>query len=200
MNRSNNDIMWDCLVDIFDDKATPETLFKINSFLNSYKLHNGEEIEFNFSHDNWFAVACWLHKFYPDSKKFIPTFGHHTKHPVKFIMFLWMKSNWFYPLRLLTMLEMIIGNTVFARRKKSGELHTSGILLDYYLCHTYDMTIMMKILTFIAKRMGYGSWYKIFNTYHGNPTDYNFKVLKAYVRSLVKQKEICGEDSPDCGA
>ena len=199
MNRSNNDIMWDCLVDIFNEKISHKTFWSIQRFMSSYNKNNGEEVEFNFSHDNWFAVLCWLH-FFGYTKKGFPSFGHHTKHPVKFIMFLWMKYPLAYPLRLLTMLEMIVGNTLFARRKESGELHTSGILLDYYLCYTYKMNLMKKILTFIAKRMGYGSWYKIFNTYHGNPADYNFKVLEAYKRSMIKPKEICGEDSPECGA
>ena len=177
--------MWDCLVDIFDGEEKEETLITVDKFIRSYYKYDGEEIEYNFSHDNWFAVLCWLH-YFSHSKHTVPTIGHHTKHPAKFVMFLWMKYPLAYPLRLLTMIEMIIGNTLFARRTDEGELHTSGILLDYYLCHTYKMKLMKRILTFIAKHMGYGSWYKIFNTYHGDPADYNFKVLEAFKRSRVR--------------
>ena len=183
MNRSNNDIMWDCLVDIFDGKQNATS--RVDRFIMSYVLNDGKEVEENFSHDNWLAVLCWLHKF-DDVKFMFPTFGHHTLHPMNFIKFLWMKYPLAYPLRIVTMFEMLLGSTILARKTESGKLHTSGILLDYYLCKSYDMKFMMKVLTFIVKRRSWHSWLAVFHTYHGDPRDYNYKVFEAFQRSRVK--------------
>lgn len=184
MNRTNNDIMWDCFVDILDGYPCSETIQEVYDFVRSYYDHNGKEVEFNFSHDNWFLVTCWLHVFQRTFKEVrVPSVGHHTKHPMRFIKFLWMKYRFAYPLRAISILDMIIRHGIIRRKTSSGNYHTSGLLLDFYIAYSYNAKIQMFILTKLMKTM-FSSWEEVFTIYHGNPEDYGHKVLLAYRQSL----------------
>jgi len=188
MNKSNNDIMWDCFVDIMKGEKSKETEDLVDDFINNYYENDGEEVKYNFSHDNWTLVLCWLHRFDKDKKSKFPFVGHHTLHPMRFIKFLWMKHSFiFFPLRLITLLEIIIAHKFFARKTAAGEYHTSGLLIDFYVTFSYEQKIVKKILDKLMLTM-FSSWEEVFRIYHGNPTHYNHKVYLTYLDTVGKNE------------
>lgn len=183
MNRSNNDIMWTCMVDIFRGSRTFYSRVKVMDFLVSYVVHEGEEIEYNFSHDNWLAVFCWMRYFDSDVSYELPVFGKHSRHPMRFIMFAWMKYPYLlFPLRLITILDIIVKHGIIRRKTENGNYHTSGLLLSYYRAYSYNQKYTMWILTKLMKTM-FKDWEEVFHKYHGDPESYNFKVLEAFEES-----------------
>src|SRR6056297_1905220 len=115
MNRSSNRIMWLCFIDILNNRSTWDAAYKVQDFMDSYVEHEGREVEYNFSHDNWTLVLCWLHRFAPNRKKKVPLFGHHTKHPMRLIDFIWMKYPLAYLLILITIVDMLFRHLVIRR-------------------------------------------------------------------------------------
>lgn len=182
MNRTNNDIMFDNFEAILLNKPSEEVVRENVSFVLSYYKHKGEEVEYNFSHDNWFLVCCFCYFFRLSLLESVPSIGHHTKHPLRFIKFLWMKYKFLYPLRIISILDMIIRHGIIRRKTSSGDYHTSGLLLDYYIAYSYGAKIQMKILTKLMLTM-FSDWDEVFFTYHGNPDHYGHKVLLAYRES-----------------
>lgn len=179
MNLSNNDIMWDCIVDIFNGELLHETYLKVLDFIRSYYQHGGKEVEYNFSHDNWTAICCWFHRCYGDTSA-VPLYGHHTLHPLRLVRFLWMKHPLLYPLRLITILDMVARHGIIRRKTSTGEYHTSGLLLDFYVCYSYKAGIQRWILDKLMKTM-YNSWDEVFAIYHNHPDQYNYKVYTAFL-------------------
>ena len=192
MNKSNNDIMWDCLEGIFDNRWNVHTELKVLKYLKSYRVHKGKEVEYNFSNDNMQVVLCWVYKFLPEYRYRVPLIGHHSLHPVRFFRFLFMKYPALFtlllPVKLFVILEMIASATIFTRKTGEGELHTSGILLDYYLCYAYGMTWTLKVLTWIVEKRSWLSWPKVFFTYHGDASHYNYKVYVAFMRMIDRRE------------
>lgn len=179
MNRTENYIMWDCLIDIFKGEATKETELKVALFIQDYYLNEGREVNNNFSIDNWQIVLCWTYLFRPEKKKLVPLFGHHTKHPMKFIEMAWMKYWWLAPLKVLTVIDMAVRHLIIRRKTAQERYHTSGLLLDYYVFYSYDCKVMMWLLTKMMKTM-FSNWGEVFFAYHGNPKHYNHKVYLAF--------------------
>lgn len=179
VNNTNNDIMWDCFESIL--LGRPKNVrVKVYSFIYSYYQHKGEEVEYNFSIDNWQVVMSWLKVFDDAWIKRVPIFGRHTKHPIKMVELLWMKYPILAPLKFYTLLDMAVRHLIIRRKTASGQHHTSGLLLDYYVFYSYESKFLMWALT---KMMGtmFSSWEAVFNVYHGNPTHYNYKVYRAFL-------------------
>jgi len=184
MDRTENTIMWDCLEDIFYRKA--EHAQNVKKFITLYYAYNGKEVEYNFSHDNWTLVMCWK-QFFGVLKDDFPIFGKHSRHPMRFIQYLWMKYKICRPLLLLTYLTMYVENTILKRRTASGERHTSGILLDYYVCYSFKLNWMMKVLTrLVEKEPEWKTWDKVFEIYHGNNSGDNYRVLIAFRNKVTR--------------
>lgn len=181
MNKTNNDIMWDCFEDILN--KTPSYKKRIANFIYSFYKHKGKEVEENFSYDNWALVTCWLQTFDKDTKSLIPSFGRHVWHPIRFIKFLWMKYPLLSFLQVITVLDMVVRHGIIRRKTADGHFHTSGLLLDYYIAHSYNSKLTMFILTKLMLTM-FKSWIEVFYVYHGgNENNYNYKVYEAYTRS-----------------
>lgn len=181
INSSNNDIMWDCMADIFSNNPNFNTINELSKFRISYEKHGGEELEYNFSHDNWTTVFCWFKKFTRKIPEDLPIFGHHTKHPLRFIKFLWMKYKLAAPLRIISLLDMIIRHGLIRRQTGSGSYHTSGLLLDYYIHYSYENKVEMWILTKLMKTM-FKDWEEVFSIYHNHPNQYNYKVYQEFLK------------------
>src|SRR6056297_3474512 len=175
LNRTSNKIMWLCFIDILKGVPDPNTARYIHMFIDSYVKYDGREVEYNFSHDNWTLVLCWLHRFDPKKKHQIPLFGHHTKHPMRLVDFIWMKYPLPYPLILITIVDMLFRHLVIRRKTSEGRYHTSGLLLDYYVFYSYERSVAMWLLTLCMKTM-YRDWDEVFREYHGNPVHYNYRV------------------------
>ena len=179
MNRSENNIMWDTICDIFSNSPTDRTKSEVMKRLDSYKVNKGKEVEYNFSHDNMGLKLCWLHRFDKKNKKLVPSFGNHVIHPIRFITFLHMKYPIFFFLQIITFLDMIVRHGIIRSKTKAGNYHTSGLLLDYYHAYSYKNRITMYVLTKLMKTM-FKNWEEVFTKYHGNPEHYNYKVLRAF--------------------
>jgi len=181
MNKTNNDIMWDCFEDILNGSNNNKQ--RIAKYLLDFYRNGGNEINENFSYDNFALVACWLQVFKKESKGLLPSFGRHVWHPIRFIKFLWMKYPILSFLQFITIIDMIIRHGVIRRKTSSGEYHTSGLLLDYYIAYSYDSKITMFILTKLMETM-FLSWTQVFYKYHGTDTKrYNYKIYEAFTRS-----------------
>ena len=179
MSRTENHIIWDCIVSIFKNDPTIATR-QVVDFVIDYYRNDGEEINNNFSHDNWTAVLCWYHKFLPKRKTDFPLFGDHSKHPMRFIRYSWMKYPILFPLRLISLLEMFIQYGIIRRKTNSGNYHTSELLLDFYIHNSYNNKIEMFVLTKLMKTM-FNSWAEVFRAYHGNPDHDNYRVYTAFI-------------------
>lgn len=174
MNRTENTIMWHCLIDIFRDY--PVKALEVENFITDYYATDGFEQNNNFSIDNWQVVCCWCHLFV-ESKKNIPLFGNHTKHPLKFIEMAWMKHWWLKPLTAITLIDMAVRHLT-VRRKLGDEYHTSGLLLDYYVFHSYKSWLMVP-LTWMMRTM-FDSWDAVFERYHGEGSELQKELLEAW--------------------
>jgi hypothetical protein len=183
VNNTNNDIMWDTLVLILQNHPTMEMIASIREYIKSYDMNEGKEVEYNFSHDNWTMVLCYLEKFHPELKPRVPLFGRHTVHPMKMNDFLWKKYPFLYPLIIITIVDMLIRHLIIRRKTASGQYHTSGLLLDYYVFYSYDRKISMWILDQCMKTM-FNNWQEVFNIYHGNPDHYNYKVYQVWMKEV----------------
>lgn len=181
MNKSENRIMWTTIVDIITNKERALTSKDVYRRIESYNKYNGEEVEYNFSHDNWGLILCWLH-FFKKDKSVFPSLGRHTIHPIRFINFLWMKYDWLYILRCITILDMIVRHGLIRRKTGSGQHHTSGLLLDYYHAMSYKQNIRMYILTKLMKTM-FSGWEEVFRVYHGNPDHINYEVYQTFLET-----------------
>jgi len=184
MNNTNNDLMWDCVTDILNRKSTFETITHVTKFITSYQENKGEEVDFNFSHDQWTAVLCWMH-FFGYNKSLFPLFGHHMLHPIRAIQFLWMRfPHFLFFLHPFVILFSVLEATIFARKTDKGDLHTSGLLLDAYVIMSYNCYLWDIILTKIVElRSSWGSWENVYRVYHGNINHYNYKVYVAFMNS-----------------
>jgi len=171
--------MWDVMVDIFSASSSDRTRNNVFARLDSYDKHNGEEVEYNFSHDNMGLMLCWLHRFDKENKKRVPSFGKHVLHPIRFLEFLHMKYPFFFFLQIITFIDMIIRHGIIRRKTNTGQYHTSGLLLDYYHAYSYRNKMTMKVLTLLMKTM-FKDWDEVFTIYHGNTEHYNYKVLRAF--------------------
>jgi hypothetical protein len=129
--------MFDCQEDIM--KGSADHIKRVLDFSYNWELHKGQELEENFSHDNWKMVCCHYKLFMPDSMHEIPLFGRHTWHPMNLIQFAWMKFWWLYPLRLISILDFIFNAFIVLKRDQNGLPHTSGRLLDLFVAHSYGM-------------------------------------------------------------
>ena len=78
--NSNNDIMWDCMESIFDDKYSANLRVQVEDYLHDYEINNGKEINYNFSRDNFETIICFL-KYFNKDKDTVPLFGRHNLHP-----------------------------------------------------------------------------------------------------------------------
>lgn len=182
MNNTNNDIMWDCMVAIFR-KQPMDVRTKVINFIVDYHVNEGKEVNNNFSIDNWQVVTCYCRIYVKSWMHQIPLIGHHTKHPMKFIEMAWMLYPWLFFLKPLTILDMAVRHLIIRRKTASGEYHTSGLLLDFYVFYSFEARVMMFILTLMMRTM-FKDWEEVFRIYHGNPTHYNHKVYLAYKRTL----------------
>lgn len=177
-HNTNNDILADTQVDIL--KKSPESLGRIVEYMEEYELSGGVERKENFSHDNWKGVAAWQMLFLNETK--VPVFGRHSWNPVNFITFLWMQNK---VTRLLLQpfisLRMIFNCIFTMKRDSAGRPHTSGRLLDYFLCKGFGLDKTLAIMTWtLGKFNDLKNWNNVFDVYFDLDTRYNYKVREAY--------------------
>jgi len=181
MNKTNNDILFECQLDILRDEGTPQTAYKIIKFGASYDLHNGKEVEFNFSHDNWTGVYCWLKVFDEESLRCLPLFGHHSLRPTNFFFFLYAKYPILgFPFLPIVSIAMIVSALRVWRGKGShSHITTSGKLLTYFKMKAFNMRITKWFVDAIIDSTPEfpDGWKTVFYIYHGKDKPEIYKAL-----------------------
>lgn len=143
----------------------------------------------NFSHDNFTLVACWCKKFAPGWLYSIPLWGRHSWRPDNFLFFLYAKYPYigFVFLPLLS-LVMVVSTLRVWRTNSRGqrELSTSGKLISFFKCISFNLRLTKKILDFIVKKHpDLKTWLNIFDVYF-NPENNNEYVYDAFKISRYK--------------
>lgn len=181
-NNTNNDILADAQEDILNNKT--DNSIKIYLFINSFKQSGGDEslAQENFSHDNWKGVAAWLAKNDPENLDEVPLLGRHSWNPVNFLTFLWMQNKVTrFLLQPLISARMVFNSIFTMKRDAQGRPHTSGRLLDYFLCKGFKLDITLAIMTWCLEKFNdLENWDNIFNIYFDSEHRYNYKVMEAY--------------------
>ncbi len=162
---------------------------EVFNYLQDYWKHNGKEVNNNFSHDNLTLVACWCKLFAPKWLKKVPLFGRHTWRPDNFFFFLYVK---FRPLGAIFLpllsLLMVISMLRVWRTNSRGqkELSTSGKIISFFKCISFDLKITKKVLDYIVKKHpDLKTWLNIFDIYF-NPENNNNYVYDAFVISRYR--------------
>jgi|AntAceMinimDraft_6_1070360.scaffolds.fasta_scaffold14336_1 hypothetical protein len=181
MNRSENDILFDCQEDILLGFSRTKTVKSVMSFTNDYKNNNGEEVNNNFSHDNWLGIACWGQKFSTRTIEKLPVFGRHSLRPDNFAFFFWVKHRRIGYLFMPIYYAFQIFDLIRMRKDHEGIPHTSGLLLNYFAMTAFKMDFMFWLTTKRVEKY-FGSWLGVFERYYNQPN--NIRVLEAYKRSL----------------
>ena len=166
-NRSENEILFDCEVDILNNKDTAR--IRIHDFYNDFIDTKGIEYHNNFSKDNWIGIFCWV-KIFKDSyleKKF-PLWGVHMYNPFDAIFFLYAYFPILLPLRFIISLDCILAAYMTYKTNKNGKgIETSGKILSYFKCKALKMDWTFKIMTYLiehTKEFNY-SWDGVFDIY-----------------------------------
>lgn len=177
MNRTDNEIMFQCEVDIL--KNSPDHADEVHSFILDYILSQGEEINNNFSFDNWKLVACWDKKF-ENTTEYIPIWGRHSWRPDNLAFFLWIRFPTLLSFLLpVISLSMIISMLRVWRTTADGRryIDTDGKIISYFVCECFDMRATRWALECLIKRdKDLKSWENIFKIYFPE----NHYVLEAF--------------------
>ncbi len=181
INDTNNDILNDCQQAILLNDAS-----KVSSAVSVFRFHwindKGVELNENFSHDNWKGVASFMAKFNPDLLSTIPVFGRHSRNPLNFLTFVWMKYKIARVLLQPIISLRMIFNCIFTlKRDAQGRPHTSGRLLDYFIAKTFKLDRTFALMeSALVKYNDLKSFDNIFEIYFNDKNHYNYKVLEAY--------------------
>jgi hypothetical protein len=139
-NYSTNEIMFSCQEDLlYRNDAHYGNVF---DFIQSYYRTNGNEAlaEQNFSHDNWNLVYGWIARFSPETMEELPLFGHHSLHPIRFMMFFIMRNpkvgTIFLPFVYIAFIIEAMQATKL-NRHGNKEIPTSGKLQAYFALRTF---------------------------------------------------------------
>jgi hypothetical protein len=179
MNKTDNKILFNCQEDILNNR--PDHYFDVFDFIQDYYVNEAEEINNNFSHDNWKGVACWLETFYPNKIKEIPVFGRHSWRPDNFSLFFWIKHRRMGLIFLPIYYIFELFDLIRMRKDHEGVPHTSGLLLNFFIMRTFKMSLIFKLTTIRVNKY-FGSWLGVFERYYNQPE--NVRVLNAYKGTL----------------
>lgn len=152
MNRSNNDIMFDCELDIYSER--PDHLNQVKAFISDYYQYNGCELNNNFSHDNWKLVACWLNLFAKTCKP-VPLFGAHSaRFWDNFTFFLYCRYQWMIFLKPIISFFLILSVIRDTKTNSRGqkEITTSGDRLAFYIANCFQFKWTLLIMNKIVEK------------------------------------------------
>lgn len=187
MNRSDNEILFQCEADILNEKK--EYHLDVYRFISDWNINKGREINNNFSHDNWTGVYCWVNMFNKNLIEDLPLFGHHALRPDNFCFYFYAKYKWigwiFLP---IISLSMIISMLRVWRKGKNGEqyIDTDGKLLAFFKCKSFNFRITKWILDFIiSKHKDLSGWSTIFDIYY----EYNHIVWIAFIDHMERERK-----------
>jgi hypothetical protein len=150
-NYSTNEIMFSCQEDLL--YKTDSHYGNVFDFIQSYYRTNGNEAlaEQNFSHDNWNLIYGWIAQFSPKTMEELPLFGHHSLHPIRFMMFFIMRNpkvgTIFLP---FVYIAFIIEAMQATKLNRHGirEIPTSGKLQAYFTLRTFYRRKVLGAATF----------------------------------------------------
>lgn len=176
---TTNEILFDCEVEILRDTPTHDLWLKIVAYIQDYRLHDGKEVNNNFSHDNWKGVCCWLERYDKDLICMVPLFGRHSLRPDNFFLFLYIKHRKIGSLFIWIYLLFQVFDAIRMRKDAQGIPHTSGLLLNYFVLQTFGFKLTFKLVNWrVESSFPYG-WTGVFTRYYTQ--DDNKRVLEAYL-------------------
>lgn len=176
--NTNNDILFDCQIDLIKGSITPSTKVTILRFILDYRFTKGKELNNNFSHDNWKGVACWLKRFEKDNLSSVPLLGRHSWRPDNLAFFLYAKNRLLgFPFIWIYLLFQIF-DAIRMRKDAGGVPHTSGLLLNYFVLQTFNFNLTFKFVDWRVKKTFKEGWLGVFERYYTQPN--NAPVLEAY--------------------
>jgi len=184
MNRTSNEILFDCEADILNNVYSHNTEIKIIKYISDYYFHEGREVNNNFSHDNWKGVACWIKtcpREIPVKQKDIPLFGRHSLRPDNFFLFLYVKYPWIGFLFFWIYLLFQVFDAIRMRKDQDNIPHTSGLILNYFVLQSFNFKLTFNLVSWLVRKNNYfKGWDKVFHRYY--PTEH--RVHKAYINSI----------------
>jgi hypothetical protein len=179
-NRTDNEIMFDCQVDLLKDWVTDSTYKQIVTYLGDFKANSGREVNYNFSHDNLKLIAAWKANFGIDPIK-TPLWGRHSWHPSNFCFFLYVYlyerglGSLGAPFWLLYCVDRIY-SALRMRRDSDGIPHTTGLLLSYFTLRAFGANMILRFITYRVNKCFDSGWDGVFERYF----DKDHRVLEAW--------------------
>lgn len=177
-NRTENHILFDCEVELLNNQDTDVVRRRVNDFIEDYYANDGEEVNNNFSHDNWKGVACWCKRFDQRLYKMIPLFARHAWRPDNFFLFLYIKNKYVGFLFIWIYLLFQVVDAIRMRKDARGIPHTSGLLLNYFVMQTFGFKLTFKFIDWRVRKTFDGGWLEVFTIYYNQP--HNIRVVEAF--------------------
>jgi len=160
-----------------------EALSHAYRMLISYRMYKGDEIEYNFSHDNMTSIICLLKKYDPKMVSDFPLFGYHSVRPDNFLFYLRVKypllGIWLY---WIPMLGMWLSAVRVMRTNKAGDEYedTDGVQLAWVKMYAVRLPLTEYVMNYLVNKYR-GGWLRTFTIYH-NANEEIMKAINSYFK------------------